>query len=156
MIEFFAGSGLVAYGLRGLFDSVWANDICSKKAAVYSANHGSDHFHLGDIMDVEGRSLPSAHLSWASFPCQDLSLAGMVNGIEAERSGLVWQWLRVMDEMVERPRVLVAENVVGLVSTQGKELRRLHIALHERGYKVGAVLINAKHFVPQSRPEFLS
>jgi DNA (cytosine-5)-methyltransferase 1 len=38
MHEFFAGSGLVAYGLKGMFRPVWSNDICSKKAAVYEAN----------------------------------------------------------------------------------------------------------------------
>ena len=37
MHEFFAGSGLVSYGLQGMFDSVWANDISEQKAAVYEA-----------------------------------------------------------------------------------------------------------------------
>jgi DNA (cytosine-5)-methyltransferase 1 len=153
ILEFFAGSGLVAHGLNGLFDIAWANDICLKKAAVYTANHKGANFRLGDIAQVNGGVLPHAHLSWASFPCQDLSLAGMVNGIKAKRSGLVWEWLRVMDEMEERPRVLVAENVVGLISTDGgKNYRLLHQALFERGYKIGAMLINASHFVPQSRP----
>jgi len=153
MIEFFAGSGLVAFGLKGIFESVWANDICAKKAGVYAANHDSEHFHLGDIRKINGRFMPSAQMSWASFPCQDLSLAGLVNGIEAERSGLVWQWLRVLDEMAERPKILVAENVVGLISSAGGDnYRLLHHALYQRGYKVGAMLINAKHFVPQSRP----
>ena len=76
MHEFFAGSGLVAYGLKGMFAPIWANDISEQKAAVYEANFGCEHFELGDIKDVNGRDLPFAHLSWASFPCQDLSLAG--------------------------------------------------------------------------------
>lgn len=49
MHEFFAGSGLVAYGLKGMFTPVWANDISEQKAAVYEANFGSDYFQLGDI-----------------------------------------------------------------------------------------------------------
>ena len=80
MHEFFAGSGLAAYGLRGMFCPNWSNDICSKKAAVYQANFGDDHFVLDDIKNISGASLPSAHLSWASFPCQDLSLAGAIRG----------------------------------------------------------------------------
>ena len=153
MIEFFAGSGLVDCGLGEMFETVWANDICSKKANVYVANHGVEPFHLGDIQHVDGKELPYAQLSWASFPCQDLSLAGLTSGIEAERSGLVWQWLRTLDEMSARPKVLVAENVVGLISTAGgQNYRLLHLALESRGYRVGAVLLNAKHFVPQSRP----
>jgi DNA (cytosine-5)-methyltransferase 1 len=151
-LEFFAGSGLVAHGLKPYFNVAWANDICEKKAAIYTANHGKARFHCGSIADVKGNSLPGAQLSWASFPCQDLSLAGLTAGIHAERSGLVWQWLRIMDEMTARPDVLVAENVTGLVSVDGgSHYRILHEALRSRGYRVGAVILNAAHWVPQSR-----
>lgn len=152
-LEFFAGSGLVAQGLAQHFNAVWANDICKKKAAVYLANHGGAHFRLGSVAEVKGSELPAAALSWASFPCQDLSLAGAVAGIHAARSGLVWEWLRVMDEMERMPPILVAENVTGLVSLAGgSQYRILHQALRQRGYLVGAVLLNAVHWVPQSRP----
>lgn len=152
-LEFFAGSGLVAQGFKGIFKPLWANDICEKKEAVYTANHGGKHFFLGSIEHVKGEDLPGAPLAWASFPCQDLSLAGLVEGIHAKRSGLVWEWLRVIDEMPKRPTVLVAENVAGLVSLDGGlHYRTLHNALVERGYRVGAMLINAEHWVPQSRP----
>ena len=33
MLEFFAGSGLVAYGMQGMFAPVWANDISERKSA---------------------------------------------------------------------------------------------------------------------------
>ena len=152
-LEFFAGSGLVAKGLSRSFKVVWANDICAKKAAVYTANHGKKHFHLGSISDVNGADLPEVALSWASFPCQDLSLAGLIAGINGERSGLVWDWLRIMDEMVETPAVLVAENVAGLVSVDGgSHYRILHEALRTRGYVTGAVILDAVRWVPQSRP----
>ncbi len=134
-LEFFAGSGLVAQGLKGCFRAAWANDICDKKAAVYEANHGSKYFHRGSISDVNGEALPKASLAWASFPCQDLSLAGLTGGIHASRSGLVWQWLRIIDEMPSRPPVLVAENVAGLVSAaDGENYRALHQSLADRGY----------------------
>ena len=68
MHEFFAGSGLVAYGLRGMFAPVWANDISEQKAAVYEANFGCERFVLDDIKNIKGADLPFAHLSWASFP----------------------------------------------------------------------------------------
>ncbi|ABO55166.1 DNA cytosine methyltransferase [Burkholderia vietnamiensis] len=152
-LEFFAGSGLVAEGLRGLFRPVWANDLSEKKAATYTANHGARHFHLGSIENVEGAVLPVADMTWASFPCQDLSLAGKQAGIHAARSGLVWQWLRALDEIPERPPVLVAENVVGLVSAHGGEgYLQLHAALRERGYLVGAMKLDAARWLPQSRP----
>lgn len=151
-LDFFAGSGLVVEGLKGFFQTVWANDICEKKAKVFCANHDGKIFHLGSIEDVKGGDLPQALLSWGSFPCQDLSLAGNMGGLSSSRSGLVWQWLRVMDELPSRPPLVVAENVVGLVSVaKGKHYQKLHNALVERGYKVGAVVIDASHWVPQSR-----
>lgn len=152
-LEFFAGSGLVARALKSQFRPVWANDICEKKAAVYAANHAKANLHVHPIERVQGNELPRAELAWASFPCQDLSLAGLTAGIHAERSGLVWQWLRVLDEMALPPPVLVAENVLGLVSHDGgSHYRTLHAALVKRGYCVGAVVLDAKRWVPQSRP----
>lgn len=152
-LEFFAGSGLVSHALAPYFSGVWANDICPKKAAVFCANHENIPFTLGSINDVSGKRLPPSVLSWASFPCQDLSLAGNGRGIHAKRSGLVWEWLRVMDEMQHRPLLLAAENVVGLVSTdESAHYRELHMALVKRGYKVGAMLLDAVHWLPQSRP----
>jgi len=153
MHEFFAGSGMVSYGLKGLFSPVWANDISIKKAETYCSNFTSSHFILGDIKSIHGVDLPTAHLSWASFPCQDLSLAGSLGGIDADRSGLVWEWLRVLAEINKRPAVLVIENVTGLLSAnQGNNYIRLHQALTDMGYRSGAIVIDAVLFVPQSRP----
>src|SRR5690554_8056653 len=133
MHEFFAGSGLVAYGLKNMVAPVWANDICRQKADVYKTNFHSEHFILEDIKNVRGADLPYAHLSWASFPCQDLSLAGSIGGIDACRSGLVWEWLRVLDEMPVKPRMLLVENVPGLLSAnKGENYKKLHMALAEK------------------------
>lgn len=152
-IDFFAGSGLVTKALSPYFKVAWANDVSEQKAVVYRANHGTKYFHMGDIKDVRGESIPYATLAWASFPCQDLSLAGKTGGIHAPRSGLVWEWLRVIDEMSVSPPLLVAENVQGLISSQGgRHYAALHSALVDRGYRVGALLIDAALFVPQSRP----
>jgi len=155
-LDFFAGSGLVTEGLRPSFETIWANDFCEKKRRVYEANFGSTHLDGSSISDVKGRSVPSARLAWASFPCQDLSLAGNMSGInKGTRSGLYWEWLRVLDEMGERrrPPILCVENVVGfLVADRGRQFARAYRALRERGYIAGAILIDAVHFVPQSRP----
>jgi DNA (cytosine-5)-methyltransferase 1 len=152
LLDFFAGSGLASEGLKDFFQTVWANDICPKKGAVFCANHPEHIFELGSITNISGKSLPKACVSWGSFPCQDLSLAGNLNGISSDRSGLVWEWLRVMDEMPARPPISVAENVVGLISAaNGKNFVPLHQALVNRGYKAGAVVIDAANWVPQSR-----
>lgn len=152
-LDFFAGSGLVSHALAQWFDLAWANDVCGKKAEVFTANHPGKPFELKSVAAVRGDDIPNAALSWASFPCQDLSLAGAAKGIRASRSGLVWEWLRVMDGMEERPPVVVAENVVGLLSSHdGRSYLELHQALLARGYRVGAVILDAVNFVPQSRP----
>jgi len=57
-VDFFAGSGLVTQGALHACVPVWSNDICPKKAASYTANHGDDHFHLGSIEQVSGATMP--------------------------------------------------------------------------------------------------
>jgi DNA (cytosine-5)-methyltransferase 1 len=156
-LDFFAGSGLVRLGLEPEFKTLWANDNSPKKIAVYRANYADGELFDRGVEEVQGAALPAVDLAWASFPCQDLSLAGNLNGMNAgTRSGLFWQWIRVLDEMAStgnRPPLLVAENVVGfLVSNQGLHFKEAYHALRKRGYRAGAVVIDAKMFVPQSRP----
>jgi DNA (cytosine-5)-methyltransferase 1 len=151
-LDFFAGSGLVSSALKPYFHTVWANDICPKKAKYYQANHADHKFVLDDIKNINGTLLPSSDLVWASFPCVDLSLAGNRGGLKAERSGLYWEWMRVVDQLKKRPKVLAIENVEGLYSSAcGEDYLSLHNSLIERGYIVGPIVIDAKHWVPQSR-----
>lgn len=150
--EFFAGSGLVTEGLREEFQVTWANDISEKKRDHYCSNFGSREFVLEDIATIKGKSIPKVDLVWSSFPCQDLSLAGKMAGIDGSRSGLFWDWLRVLDEMPDAPKVICLENVPGLLSSrQGKDYREIHSALVQRGYDVGPLLLDAVHWLPQSR-----
>jgi len=150
--EFFAGSGLVTEGLRNKFNVVWANDISEKKANHYCSNFAKRSFHLGDISEVSGKEMPEADLVWSSFPCQDLSLAGKMAGMDGERSGLFWQWLSIIDDMKALPKVICLENVPGLISARGgDDYRAIHNALNDRGYVVGPLLIDAARWLPQSR-----
>ena len=153
-LDFFAGSGLVTEALRKDFDAVWANDFSAKKAQVYQCNHRRHMFDGRSIENVRGAELPDADLAWASFPCQDLSLAGKLGGIRGERSGMVWEWLRVINEMGERrPPVIAIENVIGLISAaSGDHYRALHRALQGLGYKAGAMVLDAELWIPHSRP----
>lgn len=152
-LEFFAGAGLVRLALEPDWRCLWANDISPHKAAVYRANFGESEFRLGDVAEVDAAGLPDADLAWASFPCQDLSLAGWRRGLGAERSGTFWAFWRLMRDMHgagRRPPLIVLENVVGLLS--GGDFSGLCEALAALDMRFGALTINADRFVPQSRP----
>ena len=84
--EFFAGGGMARAGLGAGWQALFANDIDPAKAASYQANWGADDFKLGNIADLTTADLPGqADLAWASFPCQDLSLAGSRRGLAGGR-----------------------------------------------------------------------
>ena len=84
-LEFFAGSGLVAQGLRGLFRAEWANDICAKKAAVYTANHGTTHSAwLHCQCAWRTTSVGSARVGIVPMP--RFVLAGLAEGINAHEA----------------------------------------------------------------------
>ncbi|MFT4040425.1 MAG: DNA cytosine methyltransferase [Thermomicrobiales bacterium] len=152
--DFFAGAGMPDLALAPAWRCVWANDIDPKKAAIYTANHGAAHFHLGDVALAHGADLPTpADMAWASFPCQDLSLAGWRRGMMGERSGTFWHFHRIMRELHvagQRPPLLVLENVVGLL--QGPDFAALCEALAALDLQFGALVIDAARFLPQSRP----
>ena len=155
--EFFAGAGMARAGLGDRWVCRFANDFDPKKAASYAANWGDDHLTVGNVADVTAADLPGiADLVWASFPCQDLSLAGKRAGLRGARSGMFWTFWRLMTSLsrVDRmPRLIVLENVCGaLTSRDGKDFAAIGGVLAMGNYRFGAVVINAAHFVPQSRP----
>lgn len=144
-------------GLGPDWDCLFANDIDPKKANAYRDNWGDREFHLGDIHDLKARDLPGhADLAWASFPCQDLSLAGNGQGLDGDRSGAFWGFHAVIQALKlqgRAPPLLVLENVGGAVTSKdGRDFETLCRALKTLGYVYGALIIDAIHFVPQSRP----
>jgi len=164
VFEFFAGGGMARAGLGDGWDCVFSNDFDQMKARAYRANwQDGRELLVKDVNEVTTRDLPGqADLVWASFPCQDLSLAGNYEGIrhrgnkEQTRSGTFWPFWKLMRKLKEEgraPRVIVLENVYGaLTSNDGKDFAAIGSAFSGAGYRFGAMVIDAKHFVPQSRP----
>ncbi|MCT2280703.1 DNA cytosine methyltransferase [Micromonospora chalcea] len=154
--EFFAGIGLVREALEPLgVEVVWANDIEPAKRAAYAANHNAEHFQLGDIRNISASDLSATvELATSSFPCVDLSLAGNRRGLVGAQSGMFWEFARIIDEMQERrPRVVLLENVHGFATSHGgKDLADALARLSELGYSCDVFAVDARHFVPQSRP----
>lgn len=155
--EFFAGGGMVHAGLGQQWECLFANDFSAKKAASYSANWGDDALHVGDVTLVKPEQLPSqADLAWASFPCQDLSLAGNGAGLDGARSGTFWAFMKLINGLRaqgRKPRMIALENVYGAVTSHdGKDFEAMIQTVAAQGYRLGAMVIDAVHFVPQSRP----
>ena len=155
--EFFAGGGMARIGLGESWNCIFANDFSEQKAKSYSANWGSAHLTVEDINKIQSSDLPGyADLAWASFPCQDLSLAGNGAGLQGSRSGSFWAFMKIIHELQcegRKPSMIVLENVYGtLTSHEGKDFEAIAKSLTDVGYNFGAVVIDAVHFVPQSRP----
>src|SRR3569833_494333 len=155
--EFFAVGGMARAGLGAEWNCLLANDFDRKKAASYAANWGGDNLRGGDVSALTTADLPGrADLAWASFPCQDLSLAGAGAGLKGERSGTFWPFWKLVKALRDEdraPRLIVLENVFGaLRSHGGKDFAAICAALAGAGYRFGAVIMNAVHFLPQSRP----
>jgi DNA (cytosine-5)-methyltransferase 1 len=156
--EFFAGGGMARAGLGERWRCLFANEIDVKKTLSYRANwKGADVLEIADVAALEGAQLPGvADLVWASFPCQDLSLAGAGAGLRGERSGTFWSMWRLMQQLVvegRAPALIVLENVCGmLTSHDGEDFAAICSEYHRAGYRYGALVVDAVHFVPQSRP----
>ncbi len=158
--EFFSGAGMARAGLGVGWRCLFANDIDAKKAATYARNWGGEHLLCGDINHVTADQLPGfADLAWASFPCQDLSLAGSGAGLAGERSGTFWAFWRLVQDLADEsraPSVIVLENVCGtLTSHGGRDFKAICRALRDGGYRYGPLVVDAAHFLPQSRPRLL-
>jgi DNA (cytosine-5)-methyltransferase 1 len=158
--EFFAGGGLARLGLEPDFHCIFANDMDPAKARAYGAAFGTGELRVEDVWRLSAGDLPGrADLAWASFPCQDLSLAGARGGLKAARSGAFWGFHKLMTELrasQRLPGVIALENVCGLISSHGgADFTALIEALAGLGYVVGALELDAALFTPQSRPRLI-
>jgi DNA (cytosine-5)-methyltransferase 1 len=156
--EFFAGGGMARAGLGPDWTCLFANDFDPKKGAAYRANWGDGgELRVGDVRGSRASDLPGrADLAWGSFPCQDLSLAGVGAGLKGERSGTFypfWDLMRALVAEDRAPAIVALENVCGaLTSHGGRDFQAICQAFAEAGYSLGALVIDAALFVPQSRP----
>ncbi len=145
-------------GLGSDWKCIFANDFDPKKGLTYQANWGTrGELHVGDVKLIKASDIPGvADLVWGSFPCQDLSLAGAGAGLKGQRSGSFYSFWNVMKDLIARrrtPKIIALENVCGtLTSHDGNDFRIICEVFVNAGYKVGALVINADLFVPQSRP----
>lgn len=154
--EYFAGIGLMRVGLeKAGWTIALANDIDPTKYKLYHSHFQDtdNHFVLEDIHKLPASHIPQTTLATASFPCTDLSLAGRRAGLKGDQSSAFWGFVDILKEMgKKRPPLILLENVTGfLTSHDGNDFKDALLALNNLGYTVDAFIIDAAHFVPQSR-----
>lgn len=156
--EFFAGGGMVRAGLGPDWRCLFANDFDARKGLSYQANWGTGgELRVGDIRTLSTADLPGrADVAWGSFPCQDLSVAGIGAGLGGDRSGTFypfWDLMRGLLAERRAPRIIALENVCGtLTSHSGRDFQAISETFAEAGYRHGVLVIDAAMFTPQSRP----
>lgn len=160
IIELFAGIGSQTQALKniGIEHEVIAisdNDFNADKS--YRVLHNPNINNLGDIMKIE--CLPKADLWIYSFPCQDISVAGLQRGLEqgsGTRSGLLWEVERLLNKAKEQntlPKYLLLENVKNLIGKNFKDSYEKWLSfLSQIGYTTYTKVLNAKDYgIPQNR-----
>ena len=164
VFEAFAGYGSQMMALRRVarrhaggadFQLVGWSEIDDNAIAAHNAvfpeyaecNHG-------DISKVDWERVSDFDLFTYSFPCQDISNAGLQRGLRegsGSRSSLLWECRKAIE--TKRPSFLLLENVAALASKKFMpDFQRWIDYLEEQGYKTYWKKINAKDFgVPQNR-----
>lgn len=106
--------------------------------------------HIGDITKIDGTKIPPVDVITGGSPCQDVSVAGARAGLSGSKSGLFFEMIRVIREMLvstngQYPKFIIFENVPGMfTSNKGEDFR---IVLEEF-----ANLAGQEHAIP--RPEW--
>jgi DNA (cytosine-5)-methyltransferase 1 len=166
VLSLFSGCGGLDLGILGgftylgglyrslPFEIVGAYDNDPRAVETYKLNIG-DHARVADLAELSPRELPSSDLLLGGFPCQDFSTSGPKVGLEGKRGRLYRVLVSYMAH--HRPKVVVAENVTGLVRLQdGRILETILRELEETGYRFKVWnLTCADYGLPQSRRRLL-
>lgn len=141
----FSGIGGFDLGLeRSGMVCEWQVEIDQKCRDVL-AYHWPDVERYEDVRDVGRRNLEPVDIITGGFPCQDVSVAGKREGLAGERSGLWFEFHRILEELT--PRWVVVENVPGLLSSNGgRDFAVILQGLVEIGYGVSWRVLDAQYF----------
>lgn len=156
LVELFAGIGSQAQALENLgvdFETVAIAEIDRYALQSYELLHGTPN-NLGDISKIDPQDVPDCDLITYSFPCQDLSVAGLQAGANegsGTRSSLLWECKKIIE--AKKPKYLLMENVKNLVGTTHKaNFDKWLKYLEGLGYKNYWKVLNAVDYgAPQSR-----
>jgi DNA (cytosine-5)-methyltransferase 1 len=144
-LDLFSGIGGFALGLERAGIETAAFCEMDEKARAVLAKHWPDVPRYTDVRSVtksllESDGITGINAICGGFPCQDISLAGRGAGLAGERSGLWWEFHRLIAEF--QPQIVIAENVSVLRSRGLGDILRSLFAL---GYDAEWHCIPASH-----------
>lgn len=125
-----------------------------RRKEILKDGYRNGEWYSDDIRTVDARSLPDADCWTFGAPCQDFSVAGKRKGLDGDRSSLVREIFRLLEEQEEkdRPEWLIYENVKGMLSSnRGLDYLSILSEMDRLGYDIEWQNINSKWFVPQNR-----
>ena len=141
----FAGIGGLDLGLeRAGMACKWQVEIDSGCLEVLE-KHWPTVRRYSDVRACGAHNLEPVDLVCGGFPCQDVSVAGRRKGLAGSRSGLWFEFYRILAELV--PRWVVIENVPGLLSSnQGRDFALIFRGLAELRYLSAWRILDAQYF----------
>lgn len=130
-------------------------DLKKRQKEILKDEYLNGEWCSTDIRTVDARDIPKADCWGFGAPCQDFSISGARAGLQGDRSSLVREVFRLLNDLEEekRPEWLIYENVKGMLSSnKGFDFLSILIELDELGYDCEWQVINSKDYgVPQSR-----
>tara|TARA_R110000803_G_scaffold197402_1_gene260926 strand:+ start:43 stop:1035 length:993 start_codon:yes stop_codon:yes gene_type:complete len=152
-LDLFSGAGGFSLGLKQAGFSIkktYFSEIDKHAIANYKQNF-KDAEYIGSVSNVRGGDLPKIDIITFGSPCQDFSLAGKRKGMDGDRSSLILEAIRLIQEC--RPRFFIWENVKGAFSSNSGEdfAAILQAFTNIGGYRLEWQLLNTKRFLPQNR-----
>lgn len=130
-----------------------------RQKEILKDEYRNGEWYSNDIRNVDAGSLPAADCWCFGAPCQDFSIAGKRAGLDGDRSSLIREIFRLLEEQKEqdRPEWLIYENVKGMLSSnKGLDYLSILSEMDRLGYDIEWQNINSKWFVPQNRERIYS
>ena len=160
VIDLFCGAGGLSEGFRQAGYRILAgNDIDPAAAQTFATSHAGAELVPGPIEDISACDFLEAsgiekgelHCLIGGPPCQAFSVYNHQRGMHDKRSGLFYEYLRIVDGIM--PEWVVMENVTGITSVGGGQVvEEILSGLARRGYRVEAQILRAEEYgVPQER-----
>ena len=125
-----------------------------RQKEILKDEYRNGEWYANDIRNVDAGSLPEAECWTFGAPCQDFSVAGKRAGLDGDRSSLIREIFRLLEEQEEqdRPEWLIYENVKGMLSSnRGLDYLSIISEMDRLGYDIEWQNINSKWFLPQNR-----